>query len=224
MLPAADLHCNAALTVGTELATPSGGVIGLLYLNTQAVPMDSCDNLVADAMECQVRLQHGSITNGCSSRLLGVQGCTMCAPHPGHQDSLVNPESPWPLVSMPCLHPSNTQFMCSAAHHIEPVMFFDQSWSINADFFALCATGATGCISNDSPGDTKQQAVFARPVCAEKPAVASDGDGESCMFLFVPGDDLHSPQAHNLMQAEAVGAYFAEQGHMAPAKLFHCSK
>ena len=44
------------------------------------------------------------------------------------------------------------------------------------------------------------------------------------MSFFVPGDDLHSPQAYNLMQAEAVGAYFAEQGHMALAKLFHCSR
>ena len=57
-----DQHCYAALTVGTEVAAPSGGVISLLYLNTQAIPMNSCDNFVADAMECQVRLQHGSIT------------------------------------------------------------------------------------------------------------------------------------------------------------------
>ena len=50
--------------MGTEVATPSGGVISLLYFDTQAVSMDSCDNVVADAMKCQVRLQHGSITAG----------------------------------------------------------------------------------------------------------------------------------------------------------------
>ena len=54
--------------------------------------------------------------------------------------------------------------------------------------------------------------------------MARGGEGECCMFLFVSGDDLHSLHAQNLMQAEAVGAYFAEQGHMAPAKMFHCSK
>ena len=60
VLAAAGQHSYAALTMGTEVATPSGSVMGLLYLNTQAVPMDSCDNCVADAMERQVRLQHGS--------------------------------------------------------------------------------------------------------------------------------------------------------------------